>query len=166
MQNKFSHDSERRKIKFSELAKDNEGLSEESEPRQATQVLRRMLLLHPDGDQLSNSTPGGVLSFDDTVQQYNPPWSAGSAFVFHRDPSIRYKTGILVQHVQEYGIRFLHASIVLQHYLIAKYTADSGLPFILDVSKLIHKGYTTERLETFIFVDTRGHTEYILEAIL
>ncbi len=99
----------------------------------------------------SNTTPSDVLSYDHAIKRL-PEWDdPQNSYIFYRDDKdLVDKKDVLLQRVQNSGICFMYASIMLQHCLIAKFNTTVTSPPILDINK-----YLRDHL------DNRGIVKYL-----
>ena len=107
-------------------------------------------------DYESTNIPADVLSWDDAMLAM-PQWAdPASSYVFHRDdPDIlpENRGQVLLQRVTEKGPSYMHAPVVLQHYLISKYSKSKIDPVIVDMAKYIRDTFSTEQLIQHILHD-------------
>jgi hypothetical protein len=119
-------------------------------------------------DYVSSHVPADVLSWDDAMHAM-PQWAdSASSYVFHRDdPDIlpENRRQVLLQRVTEKGPSYMHAPVVIQHYLISKYSKSKSDPVILDMAKYIRDTFTTKQLKRH-FIHDEGIPSHILMTML
>jgi hypothetical protein len=115
-----------------------------------------------DGDKTFKDLPGDVMSFEQFCKEV-PAWGdPNNSYVCFRD-DLAMKDSI-VQRVQRSGLCYMHAPVVLQHYLVSKGTsAKTGM---VNISKYIHDKFTSIELENHIFRNDGGSSTRMLENIL
>ena len=105
---------------------------------------------------VSTHVPADVLSWNEAMLAM-PQWAVpASSYVFHRDdPDIlpENRGQVLLQRVTEKGPSYMHAPVILQHYLISKYSESKIDPVIIDMAKYIRDTFTTEQLKRHIIND-------------
>ena len=103
--------------------------------------------------------------FESFVQAH-PEWKEGKdVFVIHRDhPDLRGKEHALVERLQPSGLCYMHAPIVLQHYLVAM--TNIGKVPMLDMPKYLRSQISTGSLYRRIWDDEGGDSFDFLEHIL
>ncbi|KAH9254067.1 hypothetical protein BASA81_007942 [Batrachochytrium salamandrivorans] len=117
-----------------------------------------------DGDVAKEELPPGVLAYSEFLERY-PFWKESFICQEIKDA--------LVQRVQRSGLCYLHAPIVLQHYLVSKHLAKQGASLeeqkktgMIDISKYIRGYFTGEQLYEHIFKDKGGSAPVVLNHIL
>ena len=94
-----------------------------------------------------------------------PQWvDPSSSYVFHRDdPDIlpENRGQVLIQRVSETEPSYMHAPVVLQYYLISKYSKSKIDPVMLDMAKYIRDTFNTEQLRRH-FLDDEGIPSCVL----
>ena len=103
--------------------------------------------------------------FESFVQAH-PEWKEGKdVFVIHRDhPDLRGKEHALVERLQLSGLCYMHAPIVLQHYLVAM--TNSGIVPMLDMPKYLRSKLSAGSLYRHIWDDEGGDSYNFLKHIL
>ncbi len=120
-------------------------------------------------DYVSNHVPAGVLSWDDAMRML-PQWAdPATSYVFHRDdPDIlpENRGQVLIQRVIERGPSYMHAPVVLQYYLISKYSKSKLDPVILDMAKYIRDTFSTEQLKRHFLEDEGISSSVLMDDLL
>jgi hypothetical protein len=108
------------------------------------------------------------MSFDQFTWRH-PQWrDAATSYVFHRDdPAVAHKSNVLLQRVHT-GLGYMHAPMVLQHYMICRDTNGSCAHQLLDIARYVPGTFTPDKLECTILkvhsiVSSRGFLEEILD---
>ena len=103
--------------------------------------------------------------FESFVQAH-PEWKEGKdVFVIHRDhPDLRGKEHALVERLQPSGLCYMHAPIVLQHYLVAM--TNIGKVPMLDMSIYLTSKLSAKSLYWRIWDDEGGDSFDFLKHIL
>ena len=134
----------------------------------------KMLLNPPNQDwkarrALLNSI---VVSSNDITFDYEPPgwqtfadflsacpaWQDKDAYIFHVAKSVT-----LARRHQLSGLSYMHAPLVLQHYLVSLHQPDVGM---IDMTKYIRQRFSSEQLQQHIFDNKRRDSSELLEVIL
>jgi hypothetical protein len=95
----------------------------------------------------------------------HPEWSAGSSYVIFRDHKLlKGKPHAYVERVQMSGLCYMHAPVVMQHYLVAMSSVDK-VP-MLDIAKYMKRYMPVSSLSRHILEDFGGQSFEFLENIL
>ena len=120
-------------------------------------------------DYVSTQVPADVLSWDDAMRAM-PQWDdPTSSYVFHRDdPDIlpENRGQVLIQRVTEKAPSYMHAPVVLQHYLISKHSKSKVDPVILDMAKYIREIFTTKQLTRHFLYDEGMPSRSFMRSLL
>jgi hypothetical protein len=120
-------------------------------------------------DYVSQDIPADVLSWNDTVRRM-PQWiDPLSSYVCHRDdPDILpvNREHVLLQRVVEKLPCYMHAPVIMQHYLITKYSKSKREPAIFDIVKYIRESFDRPQLFEHIFEDEGMPSYCFLRIIL
>jgi hypothetical protein len=120
-------------------------------------------------DYVSTQVPSDVLSWDDTMRAM-PQWADPTrSYVFHRDdPDIlpENRGQVLIQRVTEKAPSYMHAPVVLQHYLISKHSKSKIDPLILDMAKYIRDTFTTKQLKRHFLYDEGIPSRFLMRMLL
>jgi hypothetical protein len=111
-----------------------------------------------DGDFHANEVKDGVMLFG-AVYTKNPAWEDSNSFVC---PEV---INFLVQRVQLSGLCYLHAPVVLQHYLVAR-VVNNHSTGMLDIAKIIQGNFDADQLYEHIFNAKGGSAPGVLRFIL
>jgi hypothetical protein len=118
---------------------------------------------------VSTHVPADVLSWDEAMIAM-PQWTdPGSSYVFHRDDRDIFAENrgqVLLQRATEKGPSYMHAPVVLQHYLISKYSKSKIDPVILDMAKYIRDTYTARQLKRHIVNDEGIPSHFLMTMLL
>ena len=105
------------------------------------------------------SSPNYFLpQFSEFLKSYSD-WRGDNAVLFWRRFEEKYHSQILVTRKQMSGLCFMHAPIVLQHYLLSIYRIahGQGLDFkMIDVAVFIRNHWKGKDLQSYIANDTGG----------
>lgn len=105
------------------------------------------------------SSPNYFLpQFSEFLKNYSD-WRGDNAVLFWRRFEEKYHSQILVTRKQMSGLCFMHAPIVLQHYLLSIYRIAHGqdLDFkMIDVAVFIRNHWKGKDLQSYIANDTGG----------
>lgn len=128
----------------------------------ASQRLSRLVLAGESGMLYNEPYPSAFYCFE----RLNREWIAESgSFVAFRDhEKLRGKPKVVKDRRQESGLSFVHAPIVLQHYLIAMQCAEDAKQ--LDMSQFLRRHESGGMLTERIFFDQGGLAKEFLERIL
>ena len=106
----------------------------------------------------------GASLFDDFVSKH-PEWGPGKSFVVFRDHELlKNKPHAYVERVQLSGLCYMHAPIILQHYLVAMHS-QTAVP-MLDMAVYLKVHMAAEALEDRIWRDKGGDSKMFLKRIL
>jgi hypothetical protein len=91
----------------------------------------RLIRIVQDGEECYDFTEESENAFTKFVRKH-PQWNSENSFVVFRDhPNLSSKKHSYVERFQKSGLCFMHASVVLQHYLVSMHS-DQHVP-ILDI---------------------------------
>jgi hypothetical protein len=109
-----------------------------------------------------NSTETSFDHFTKVCPEWNSP---SSSFVVFRDhPLLKNKAYAYAERVQPIGLCYMHAPIVLQHYLLSMHTNDF-VPMV-DMAKYLRQHMSAEELEDRIWKGLGGDSAEFLKRIL
>jgi hypothetical protein len=95
----------------------------------------------------------------------HPEWGPENSFVVFRDHQfLTDKPHAYVERVQLSGLCYMHAPVILQHYLVAMYS-DNPVP-MLDMAVYLKKHMSADALERHIWLNKGGDSRVFLEKIL
>jgi len=111
--------------------------------------------------------PVNVQTFADFCKTI-PEWGDSSkSYVFPRDhPNVQNKQNVLAQRYQLSGLCYIHAPVMVQHYLVAMNVATTTIPGMIDISKFIRHSFSAKQLEKHIFNDAGDSSLHMLQSIL
>jgi hypothetical protein len=99
-----------------------------------------------------------------------PQWSDPlSSYLWHRDdPDIlpENRDHVLLQRVVEKSPCYMHAPVIMQHYLVTKYSTARREPAIFDIAKYIRESFDDQQLFDHIFQDEGMPSHFLLSIIL
>jgi hypothetical protein len=102
--------------------------------------------------------------FDEFVASH-PEWDRGHSFVAFRDhPRLRGKSHALVERLQRSGLCYMHAGVVVQHYLVAM-SNDGEVP-MLNIAEYLKKYMSGDSLYEHIWNNKGGDSLGFLKKIL
>jgi hypothetical protein len=120
-------------------------------------------------DYVSDHIPADVTSFQQAMRMM-PKWDDPlTSYIFHRDdPDIlpENRDQVLLQRVLEKEAGYLHAPVILQHYVVSKRKKSRMSPEILDIAKYIREVFKHEQLFNHIFLDKGMPSTDFLSMIL
>lgn len=126
----------------------------------AKERLRRIVEKGEDGREFQP----GQSAFDLFVTKH-PEWSPDKSFVVFRDHDLlKGKKHAYVERVQLSGLCYMHAPVVLQHYLVAMNTSE--LVPMLDMADYLKKHMPADALQKRIWNDEGGNSVSFLKGIL
>ena len=129
---------------------------------------RLMRLFAPESNFVSsNSIPSNVLSYESFLRCV-PAWLKPDAYVFHQDESGKWRVQ-LRQRVQESGLCYMHAPVVMQSYLISWNSRNAKHPpecEMLDMRRYILSYFSSKELNKHIVTDDGGSSFDYLKKIL
>jgi hypothetical protein len=80
---------------------------------------QRLLRIVDFGEENADFSPGAETIFEKFVKDH-PVWASNCSFVVFRDhPKLRLKPHAYIERFQLSGLCYMHAPVVLQHYLVA-----------------------------------------------
>ncbi|KAI3636068.1 hypothetical protein MIR68_005949 [Amoeboaphelidium protococcarum] len=130
-------------------------------------------LLNPDSALVSVAARANLRCAQDRLRrivenafvQAHPEWSAGNSFVTFRDDArLSCKPHAYVERVQLSGLCYMHAPVVLQHYLVAMKLGHQ-VP-MLDMAEYMKNHMSGKALEVRIWLDHGGDSRAFLVNIL
>ncbi len=124
---------------------------------------RLLRITSENGDQSSDTIPEYVMTFEDFCKKV-PIWNdpEQSYVCFRDDPEMKDS---LVQRVQKSRLCYIHAPLVLQHYLVSRKTSSKQVGMI-NIAHYIHDHFDTGKLEKRIFYNEGGDSAYQVDNIL
>jgi hypothetical protein len=116
------------------------------------------------GDKSLDNLPDDVMSFEQFCEKV-PEWKdpASSYVCFRDDLSMKES---LVQRVERSGLCYIHAPVVLQHYLVTKGKNSVEKIGMINISTYIRDQFELNKLEKYIFENDGGSATIILDLIL
>jgi hypothetical protein len=115
-------------------------------------------------EQGSDFTSESETLFDSFVKLH-PEWEIGKSFVVFRDhPALKSKPHAYVERFQKSGLCYMHAPVILQHYLVAM-NSESQVP-MLDMSAYMRHHMHAEALERYIRYGSGGDSQVFMEKFL
>ncbi|KAI9330850.1 hypothetical protein BDR26DRAFT_922364 [Obelidium mucronatum] len=139
-----------------------------NDTEESSQQLKRLKTIVEGGEKSPTRTALQAtpkLFFDAFVASH-PEWAAtAGVFVAHRDhPDLQGKEHALVERFQKSGHCYMHAPVVLQHYLVAMSTCDKTP--ILDIAEFLKKNMSGSALYHHIWEGKGGDSLDFLKRIL
>jgi hypothetical protein len=125
----------------------------------------RLACIVHDDEKGSDFLNGNQTMFDKFVQDH-PEWSVGNSFVIFRDhEKLSGKPRALVEKFQlRGGLCYMHAPIVLQHYLVAMQRYDH-VP-MLDLALYLRRFMSSNDLKRHVWDNIGGDSKQFLKSIL
>ena len=119
-----------------------------------------------DGETpISQHLPHNTPSFFSYFESQHPEWAPGNSYVLHRDhPRLRGKEHALVERVQKSGLCYMHAPIVMQHYLVAM-NRDDLVPMV-NLIDYMRKWASSKILRDHIWLNQGGKGSEFLMLLL
>jgi hypothetical protein len=112
----------------------------------------------------SANSASSINCFESFVKQH-PEWNSPNSFVVFRDhPSLAHKKHSYVERFQSSGLCYMHAPVVLQHYLVTM-NSDEHIP-MLDMAAFMRRNMDSKALERHIWDDEGGDSLVFLLNIL
>ena len=149
-----------RKSKFHYLLNPNGTVEEVRTLKSARERLRRIVVKGEEGQDISS----GSSLFDKFVAKHSE-WGPKSSFVVFRDHMLlKDKPHAYVERIQLSGLCYMHAPVILQHYLVAMFSSET-VP-MLDMAIYLKKHISAEGLERRIWRNEGGSSLAFLEQIL
>jgi hypothetical protein len=116
------------------------------------------------GEDSEDFQDGQQTMFETFIQAHGE-WAPGNSFVVFRDhASLSGKAHALVERVQLSGLCYMHAPVVLQHYLVAM-QRDDHVP-MLDMGLYLRRFMNSDGLTRHIWDNRGGDSKDFLENIL
>ena len=112
----------------------------------------------PLDDVTFDSKPEDWQGFDEFLDAC-PAWNEGDASVFHRANMV----SLVQRHQGSDRLHFIHAAIVLQHYLLSLSQRDVGM---IDMARMIQEFFPPTYLKERIFRNRLGNSRAMLKEIL
>ena len=110
-------------------------------------ALNRLKTIVEKGESSPNIE--AVSAFDDFIAKHKE-WNEENSFVVFRDhPDLKGKSHALVERLQESGLCYMNAGVVLQHYLVAMNNTDP-IP-MLNMAEYVKKYLPTNRIYELIW---------------
>ena len=148
-----------RKIKFEDLLEAEEADSDEL--RKALDRLQAIVVIGETSPTRANLDE----QFFDAFIKDHPEWAGKNSFVVFRDhKSLKGKPHALVERFQKSGLCYMHACVVVQHYLVAMSSQDK-VP-MLNISEYLKKYMPSESLFEHIWSNKGGDSWDFLNNIL
>jgi hypothetical protein len=152
-----------RKKKFDNLLNPDGALvSDEARTKlkSARERLRRIVVKGEVGKNFDEAA-----SLFDAFVAKHPEWGPEKSFVVFRDHQLlKGKQHAYVERVQLSGLCYMHAPVILQHYLVSMHSHDA-VP-MLDMAVYLKKHMSAEALERHIWLNKGGDSHAFLEKIL
>ena len=126
----------------------------------ARERLRRIVVKGEVGKNFNEEA-----SLFDAFVTNHPEWGPGKSFVVFRDHELlKDKPHAYVERVQLSGLCYMHAPVILQHFLVAMFS-DDAIP-MLDMAIYLKKHISAKLLERRIWDDEGGDSQTFLKNIL
>jgi hypothetical protein len=124
----------------------------------------RLIRIVQDGEESYDFTEESENAFTKFVRKH-PEWNSENSFVVFRDhPNLSSKKHSYVERFQKSGLCFMHAPVVLQHYLVSMHS-DQHMP-MLDIAAYLRQFMDPIALEKHIWNDEGGDSmEFILSIL-
>ena len=127
---------------------------------------RLISLVERGCDFTQKTVPETVQSFAQSLAGLNGWKNDEDAFIFYRDDEVvGSKRDGIVQRVSEESLCYLHAPVVLQRCLIAKYRRDNSPLEMIDITKFVSRHLDHDQLTRHLFF-CGGNSREILRCIL
>lgn len=125
---------------------------------------RFLSLTEQEEDKTYDYLPDYVLSFEEFNKKV-PGWDnpETSYVCFRDDPNMK---GCLMQRMSTSVLSYMHAPIVLQHYLVCRTNSQKKRVGMLDAISYMRNNFTTEQLERQVFANEGGASISFLRDIL
>ena len=124
-------------------------------------------LLAPTGDFVQDFLPDNVQSFESALDNLVEWKDRTTSYIFLRDdPCVREKKDLIAQRVQLNGLCYLHAPVLLHHYLASRNLPGNQTAGLLNLARYIRECFDPESLQRQIFSDKGGYSLEVLEQIL
>jgi len=141
-------------------------LSTASEDSRCVERHRLISLVERGCDFTQKTVPETVRSFAQSLAALNGWKNDEDVFIFYRDDKVvASKSDGIVQRVSEEGLSYLHAPVVLQRCLIAKYRRDNFPVEMIDITKFVSRHLDNNQLDRHLFF-RGGNSREILGCIL
>jgi len=128
-------------------------------------ALERLTTIVEKGETTPTRSTFEVASIFDAFVAQHPEWNASNSFVVFRDhPDLKGKSHALVERFQKSGLCYMHACVVVQHYLVAM-NNDMAVP-MLNMAEYLKKYIPGDRLYEHIWNNKGGDSLEFLENIL
>ena len=152
-----------RKSKFNDLLHPQQAMVSEEQRRELMAARERLHRIVAKGESGKNFDQTKNL-FDEFVSQH-PEWGLVDSFVIFRDHELlKVKPHAYVERIQRSGLCYMHAPVILQHYLVAMNSkADVHM---LDMAVYLKKHMSGDALERRIWQDQGGDSKVFLGCIL
>jgi len=152
-----------RKAEFDDLLNPDDAMVSDEE-RQNLQSSRKRLRRIVETGEVGKDVNAKASYFDDFVSQH-PKWGPATSFVVFRDHELlKDKKHAYAERVQLSGLCYMHAPVILQHYLVAMHSQDA-VP-MLDMAIYLRKHMSAEALYNHIWSNKGGDSKVFLEKIL
>mgnify|MGYP000104858107 CR=1 FL=1 len=124
----------------------------------------RLEQLAKNKDNLCSQLPSNIQTFESFVKKV-PEWNDSiNSFVLFRDHEQLKEKESLVQRAQKSGLCYMHAPVVMQHYLVAMNSINKvGM---IDITKFINEFYTAKQIWNHIISNDGGSSHLMLKRIL
>ena len=124
-------------------------------------------IVAPEGDVTSNKVPEKVQTFDEAIHTLQNWKELGSddIHVFHLHDENVQGRDVLVQRVQKSGLCYLHAPVVLSHYLVSKYNSTDPTAMI-NIALHVAGSFDSRALYEHIYSDRGGSSIALLNTFL
>ena len=149
-----------RKSEFNDLLNPNGSVEEVRKLKLARERLRRIVVKGEVGKNFDEEA-----SLFDAFVAEHPEWGPENSFVVFRDHELlKDKQHAYVERVQLSGLCYMHAPVIVQHYLVAMHSHDA-VP-MLDMAVYLKMHMSAEALERHIWLNKGGDSKVFLEKIL
>lgn len=137
----------------------------EAETDNRKKALERLTTIVEKGETTPTRPTSEVASMFDAFVVQHPEWNVSNSFVVFRDhPDLKGKSHALVERFQKSGLCYMHACVVVQHYLVAM-NNDTEVP-MLNMAEYLKKYMPGDSLYEHIWNNKGGDSFDFLENIL
>lgn len=142
-----SKSSAARKLEFEELLG--------AQTTDLGKALKRLEIIVEKGETIPTKLNLDTAHMFDTFVVKHPEWAEKVSFVLFRDhEDLKGKAHALVERIQNSGLCYMHACVVVQHYLVAM-NSESKIP-MLDMAEYLKKYMPVDSLFEHIWKDRGG----------
>lgn len=136
-----------------------------AESTELRKALERLTTIVEKGETTPTRLNMELVSVFDDFVALHPEWKENDSFVVFRDhQKLHGKSHALVERLQKSGLCYMHACVVVQHYLVAM-NNDEEVP-MLNMAEYLKKFMSGDRLYQHIWNNKGGDSFDFLENIL